>query len=746
MISKGEKADEWEIIGNDPQFLVDLTEPLLPGMYRMRLLGFSADDALMSPVLYFDRGEGFSEGDTISLRIRKIGASYQAAFELPAVTSRLRFDPGVTPGTFLLKDVTLRRISSSFHRLRRIVSTASNRMDTPRKAWNTASRSLDILRAEGVSGLMKEVERVSSSDGDNSSPGQRTYEEWIRLYDSFSPDDLRAMRDAAEKLEIQPLISVVMPTYNPPENLLVEAIESVRAQVYSNWQLCIADDCSTDPHVREVLTRYMQLDDRICVTFRETNGHISAASNSALEIVRGEWIALLDHDDILRPHALYEIVQEIARHPESALIYSDEDKISEAGDRFDPFFKPDFSLELLRSQNYFNHLTVHKTDNIRRIGGWRKGYEGSQDYDLNLRLIEGLHPDQIRHIPKILYHWRAVAGSTAASGSEKSYAYDAGFRALKDHAARIGEGADVVPIENLPFYNYRYAVPTPAPLVSLIIPTRDKVELVRGCVSSILEKTEYKNYEIIIVDNGSVEPETKEYFESLQSIENIHIIDYDKPFNYSAINNYAVQHSNGTIVGLINNDIEVISPGWLTEMVSLAVQPSIGCVGAKLYYGNDTVQHAGVVVGVGGVANHFHLGAKRYSDFGYFGRLRVRSNVTAVTGACLLIDKRKYLDIGGLDETNLKVAFNDVDLCLKSLEAGYLNVVTPFAELYHLESVSRGAEDTPEKKLRFSSEVEFMKLRWKDKLNNDAYYNLNFSLDSPDFSLAFPPRVRAIIL
>jgi len=524
-----------------------------------------------------------------------------------------------------------------------------------------------------------------------------------------------------------------MPVYNTPERYLVEAIESVQNQTYDRWELCIVDDASTAVHVRRVLERFQQTDPRIKIRYDQENGHISRASNAALELARGEWVAMLDHDDILEPHALAEVALEICAHPDAELIYSDEDKIDVDGRRFDPFFKPDFSRELFRSQNYLNHLTVHRADNIRAVGGWRIGFEGSQDYDLNLRIVERIDATRIRHIPKVLYHWRAIKGSTALAGSEKDYAFEAGRRALEENVARMGLSAQVEHAPETPFYRLHFSVPDPQPLVSLIIPTRDRVALLRDCLESIWEKTTYRNYEIIVVDNGSKDPDALKYFHKLESKRNCRILQYNKDFNYSAINNFAANKSGGEILGLINNDIKVISPDWLEEMVSWAIQKDIGCVGAKLYYENGRIQHAGVITGVGGVAGHSHKYFDR-RDPGYFYRLKVVQNLSAVTGACLVVRKSVFDEVGGLNEKDLPIAFNDVDFCLRVRQAGYLNVWTPYAELYHLESISRGAEDDPEKIRRFQAEIAYMKNRWT--LIPDPYYSVNLTLDREDFSLA----------
>jgi GT2 family glycosyltransferase len=446
-------------------------------------------------------------------------------------------------------------------------------------------------------------------------------------------------------------------------------------------------------------------------------------------------VALLDHDDILRPHALAEVAFALDRNPDAEIIYSDEDKIEEDGRRrFDPFFKPDWNPDLFLSQNYLNHLTVHRAANIRAAGGWRQDYYGSQDYDLNLRIVRAIDQRRIVHIPKILYHWRLTPQSMAQDESSKGYAVENAIKALQSYLDGSETRGDVEQIPETNWYRIRYALPEPAPLASLIIPTRNGFAILKSCIDSIAAKTTYSNYEIIIVDNGSDDPETLSYFRDLEARGAARVLPYPHPFNYSAINNFAVAQAKGNVVALVNNDIEVISPDWLTEMVSLALRPGIGCVGAKLYYPNDTIQHAGVIVGLGGVAGHSHKMFERKAR-GYFGRLKVTQNVSAVTGACLVVKKSIYEEVGGLDEENLKVAFNDVDFCLKVTEAGYFNVWTPFAELYHHESVSRGSEDDPVKRARFKSEVLFMKSKWGSVLSGDPHYSPHLTLKYEDYSI-----------
>lgn len=729
----GKRVTEWTITGDDPQFelLWRGSQPLPPGHYRLSAYVPAEAEALTDARLYVDSGRGYNEIERIDLRFRSNGKGLAAStFPLSVAASKLRFDPSDRSTQITIGRVRLRRLARVEYYACLIARILARHVKSPGSLVRSAARGVKLLRQSGLRGFAATL-RSAEARG---ALGSVTYEGWIALNDTPTEQDVADLSQRLAQLEKKPLISVLMPVYNTPERLLREAIESVRAQIYQNWELCIADDCSTEPHVRRVLNEYAKRDPRIKVVLRDKNGHISRASNSALEIVTGEWVAMLDHDDILRPHALAEIVLEVDRHPDAELVYSDEDKIDLEGRRYDPCFKPDFSRELFRSQNYLNHLTAHRAENIRAVGGWRPGFEGSQDYDLNLRVIERIAPERIRHIPKVLYHWRAVEGSTALDGSQKNYAYMAGLRALDEYVERMGIPARAEEAPGIPCYRLRFFVPEPQPLVSLIVPTRDKVELLRRCVESIREKTTYRNYEILVVDNGSVEEETLAYFSELKEAKNVRVLRYDKPFNYSAINNFAVGKAKGSIIGLVNNDIEVISPDWLTEMVSWAVQPDVGCVGAKLYYGNDTIQHGGVIVGLGGVANHSHKHFPRHHP-GYFCRLKVLQNLSAVTAACLLIRKSLFKEVGGLNEVDLTVAFNDVDLCLKVQEAGYSNVWTPYAELYHLESVSRGVEDAPEKMARFNSEIAYMQRRWKKIIERDPFYSPNLTKAREDFSL-----------
>jgi glycosyltransferase involved in cell wall biosynthesis len=605
--------------------------------------------------------------------------------------------------------------------------------------FSTLMKAANLFCRDGLSGVKRGIRFVQTAPC-SAGVDRNDYAEWVRRYDTIDSDKRKKLAAICENLTQLPKISIIMPTYNPDLAWLVQAIESVCRQIYPNWELCIADDASTNPEVRRVLEQYAHVEARIKVTFREINGHISAASNSALAMVTGTWVALLDHDDLLPEHALVLISQAINDNRDAGLIYSDEDKIDDQGNRTSPYFKCDLNLELLRAQNMISHLGVYRRDLVESVGGFRIGFEGSQDYDLALRVIDLIMPDQVVHVPHVLYHWRIHAASTAMDAGAKTYAQDAGLKALNEHLQRC---AVVGSVELTPFFQYRirYATPPGQPLVSLIIPTRNGLHQIRQCVSSILRKTTYSNFEILIVDNGSDDLHILQYFSEIIKDSRIRVIRDDSPFNYSALNNRAVALARGEFVGLLNNDIEVITPGWLEEMLSLAALPGNGAVGARLWYPDDTLQHGGVVLGLGGVAGHVHKRLPR-GHWGYFGRGSLTHGVSCVTAACLLIRKSIYLAVGGLNDSDLRVAFNDIDFCLKVRAAGYQNIWTPFAELYHHESATRGKDDTSEKQQRFAGEVAYMQSSWGEHLLMDPAYNPNLTLEYEDFSLAWPPRVE----
>jgi glycosyltransferase involved in cell wall biosynthesis len=566
------------------------------------------------------------------------------------------------------------------------------------------------------------------------------YQSWIELVDSPTPAAVTSMRSELRRLPRHPLISIILPVYNPELRFLEAAIDSIRDQIYERWELCIADDASTDPQIRPFLEKTAAIDARIRVTFREKNGHISACSNSALALATGDWCALLDQDDAFAEHALALVALEIDRHPDAGLIYSDEDKIDEDGLRSNPFFKPDWNPELFLGQNYINHLGCYRTDVLREIGGFREGLEGSQDYDLALRCIDRLRPGQVRHIPRILYHWRMVGGSLAAIPNAKPYAKEAARRAIADHCKRQGIPGKVVPCpENAESHRVIHALPEPAPLVSIIIPTRDRAELLKRCVESIRARTDYSPFEILIVDNGSVEEETFRFFREVERDERIRVISESGPFNYSRLNNSAAKQARGDILVFLNNDTEIEDASWLTEMVSHAARAEVGAVGARLWWPDGTLQHGGVVLGLGGVAGHAFPHIPRGHP-GYFNRAMLQQNSSAVTGACMAVRKSVFEELKGFDEVNLGVTFNDIDFCLRLTQRGYRVVWTPYANLIHHESASRGHQRTREEQEEFERAVDYMQTTWGAELMHDPFYNPNLSLNPPGFEIAFPPR------
>ena len=588
-----------------------------------------------------------------------------------------------------------------------------------------------LLRRQGLRGLLRRLETELDQGA--------AYLQWIARNEP--PAALYGQLGAqVQDWRVRPLVSVLMPTYNSPLSYLKEAVESVQSQIYPHWQLCIADDASTDAEVRTYLHDLAQQDPRVRVTFREKNGHISASSNSALASAEGEWVALLDHDDRLHPLALFHVVQALQSHAEARIIYSDEDKIDAQGLRFGPYFKGEYNRELMWAQNMISHLGCYRRDVLLEIGGFRQGFEGSQDYDLALRVLERCPADQVVHVPHVLYHWRAIVGSTALAPDQKPYADSASRRALSEHLARVGIAAHVEPAPAIPNMNrVRPQLPDPLPLVSILIPTRDRVELLRTCVESLQDKTTYPRVEIVIVDNGSTDPECLMYLDSLLH-RGVKVVRDARPFNFSALNNLAAEQAEGEFLCLLNNDIEIVTPDWLQEMLSFAALPGVGAVGAKLWYpdARHGLQHVGVVIGLGGVAGHAHVGLPP-GQVGYFGRAALHHRLVAVTAACMLIRKSTYQAVGGMDEA-IAVAFNDVDFCLRLHQAGWACILTPYAEMIHHESASRGNDLSDAQRARFMAEEQFMHQRWGQRLANDPFFSPNLSMQHPDFRPADKSR------
>ena len=586
--------------------------------------------------------------------------------------------------------------------------------------------------AEEIVALEAQVLELSELlEAERSGTGGEPYERWRRHHGTRDSDLVR-MRSLVELLPARPKISIVMATYNTPGEFLRQALESVVTQVYPDWELCIADDASSLRHVRPILEEYAAADpERIKVVYRSQNGHISHASNSALDLVTAEYVGFLDHDDLLTPDALFEIAVLLNRHPNADIVYTDEDKIDANKNLREPFFKPDWSPDTFLSRMYTCHFSVYRRSLIESIGRLRAGFEGSQDWDLMLRASE--RTGEIYHVPRVLYHWRIHNESTASSAAAKPYAKEAAIRAIGEALERRGESGTVLEVESCPgTFLVRYAIRN-RKKVSIVIPTRDHGEDVDRCLRSVFSKGSYSDFEVLLIDNGSTERSSLEVFKRWAKRDSrVRVVPYDVPFNFSKINNFGVSQSSGEYVLLLNNDTEVLSDDWLQAMVEQAQRPAIGAVGALLLYPDRTVQHAGVVIGVGGVAGHSH---KHYQSTatGYFQALTSVTNYSAVTGACLMVRRNTFDQVGGLDE-QLAIAFNDVDFCLKLLAAGYRNIYLPHVKLYHFESKSRGYETTKEQIARFERETETMIDRWHIDTLPDPYYSPNLTLKLENFS------------
>ena len=731
--------DWWKVVGETPSLILDRRD-LPVGWVRISFNYRHSTGALLGPVLSFLA----SDGSLMRMRLDWAGdggVDHLVHLSDEASDIALVF-PGAR-GHFELGHIDLVAIGR-FQAMARIVVRSWRRKrpagDSGRFA--TLSRALGFLRRNGLSAFKRRILMQYHSGAGTmlvAPSGAPSYQDWLGVFDTLTDRDFERIDEMLDSMSEPPIISVIMPVYNTPERWLRSAIRSVLGQLYPHWQLCIADDCSSLPHIGRVLDEFEGLDDRISVVRRTSNGHISAALNSALELVTGDWVALLDHDDELRPTALFCVANQILEAPEVRFVYTDEDKVDESGRRYDPHFKPDYNPELFLSQNYISHLSVIDRSLVEEVGGFREGFEGSQDYDIFLRCITRLDAKEIAHVPMVLYSWRSVPGSTATSTGAKDYVEQAAVKALTEHHAALGDAATVEVGPAPTTYRSRYALPSELPLVSIVVPTRDGVDFVRQCIKSIYERTTYPRYEILLVDNDSSDPESLELFRWLQHEGLVRLSRCSGPFNYSSINNTAVRIAEGDILCLLNNDTEVITSDWLEEMVALALRPGVGVVGAKLLYGDRSVQHGGAILGIGGVAGHGHKHAPAGSH-GYFSRLAVTHEVGAVTGACLVTHRALWEELGGLDEQWLPVAFNDIDYCVRVRDAGHRILFTPHAVLFHHESKTRGSDDTSHKLERLATEADVVKARWGDDLLHDPSFSPNLSLDSETFELAEEPR------
>ena len=553
------------------------------------------------------------------------------------------------------------------------------------------------------------------------------YQEW---YEKNRPSEEELARQRKKKWKEPVTISVLVPAYRTPEGFLRQMIESVLNQTYPHLELCIADGSGENISVEKVVKEYQTKDQRVRYQRLEKNEGIAGNTNAAIRMATGDYLALFDHDDLLAPNALFEVASAIEKD-KADVVYTDEDKVtSDLKEHFQPHFKPDFNPDLLCSNNYICHLFVVKRSLALKLGGQDPAYDGAQDYDFIFRCTE--EAEKIVHIAKILYHWRVHQASTADNPTSKMYAFDAGKRAIEAHLQRIGAKAEVSHTKDLGFYRVKYQVQGNTK-VSIVIPNKDEKETLKKCLESIWQKTTYSNYEIILVENNSTTREIRDYYQELDGKNGVRVVYWDKEFNYSAINNFGISYAKGDYILCLNNDITVISPEWMEELLANCQRPEVGIVGARLYYPDNTIQHAGIVLGMGGCAGSLFVGLAR-SRGGYLHKAALQQDLSAVTAACFMVKKEAFEKVGGFEE-KLAVAFNDVDFCLKVRHAGYLVVYDPYAELYHHESKTRGYENTEAKKRRFQEEIEYMRCHWMPDILRDPYYNENLSLKASDYSL-----------
>lgn len=560
------------------------------------------------------------------------------------------------------------------------------------------------------------------------------YQIWINKNE---PNEEELEKQKNTKFDINPKISIIIPMYNTPEKFFEELVDELIEQTYPNWELCLADG---SPEKNEKLEKIYKKDKRIKYKFIGKNKGISGNTNAALELATGDFIALLDHDDLLPRFSLYEIVKCINKNPDVDFIYTDEDKFEElGGKRYDPYFKSDFAPDTLRANNFICHFSIFKKELMNELGGFRSEFDGAQDYDIILRMSE--KAKKIIHIPKILYHWRVHALSTAKSGgTAKPYAYEAGIKAVQAHIDRIGLKGEVVSGNTLGTYKVNYEIKG-NPKVSIIIPNKDYASTLKVCLKSIKKLTTYENYEIIVVENNSEEQKTFDYYDEINGKDKIKVVKYpEKGFNYSKIINYGVANSDGEYIIQLNNDTELITPNWIEEMLGFAQREDVGAVGAELFYPDKSIQHAGIIIGIGGVAGHVFRNIP-HGMHGYFSKDAMIQNMSAVTAACIMASRKMYEAVGNMDE-KFEVAFNDVDFCLKIREQGKLIVYNPYVQFIHYESKSRGFEDTLEKQKRFKGEVERFQNKWKKILKDgDPYYNINLRLDNDQCAIK-PEKVK----
>lgn len=720
------EAGEYKAVSESPSFQVEMRPEFARGGW------FYLEAALVRhtgdrEARFFGKG-GVNGDEKFDIPIpSNLRGTVREVFDLPGPVTALFWAPMRAPGYFSQSTLLIHRISaveSFLRRAHRVFLTLLSLRGSSAEArhgltWRGAAVNLHNAY---IKTARLQIQRYRGHD----------YAEFIARHDAVKPSDLDAMMASLRKAEAQPLISLVMQVRDVQPSLFSKTLGSIRSQSYPQWELVLCVDKSASTECRQMMADALREDARIVVTEVGDQASAAASLNVSLQRADGDFFAVLDPQDLLPKHALLWVAEAVQSRPDAVVVYADHDCIDAKGHRYAPHFKPDWNPDFFTAFDYMANLRLWKTEAVRELGGFRPGFDGAELYELTLRCIACSRPDQILHIPGILYHRRDLdgTGATTPPPMRGAQGQDSGLRALSNHFGDAGATVVAGSVHGL--YRVRHPVPDPAPLVSIIVPTRDKVDVLKDCVESIRQRTDYASWEVLIVDNGSQEPQTLEWLRHVQQDTRLRVIDYPGVFNYSAINNFAVEHAQGEVLVLLNNDIEVISHDWLTEMVGHAMRREIGAVGAKLLYPNGMIQHAGVVLGIGGVAGHVHryLGG---AEPGYHFRAIATQNYSVVTAACLAIRKEIYQEVGGFDMVNLKVAFNDVDFCLKLVRAGYRNVFTPHALLYHHESLSRGHDDTPEKKAIFEQEFGYMKAFW-GKIADPAY-NPNLSLEFEDFSL-----------
>lgn len=720
----------FDSLGTDPQFSVTTDAGLggiRPGWWRLQGLLKPADGWIVCPRFYVDYGAGFLEAECLHVRTPASDGVIDTIVRIKAPIRALRFDPTERTGRYQISRLSLRRVSTARALIKMLHALARDR--TWAVAAATAARLVSARLRQASS---HPEQRLLDDYIAATALPDMSYELWYRLYDPLRSDmDARANAGRAS-IDSPPTIALALRLSNGTPGLLARSLESILAQAWTSWQLLLvvgADSSSENVRLAEAAASR----DTRMVLVRAQDEDSNEARSRWVECATSTHIGFIEPHSVLAPNAICEMVHAIVAHPDLAVIYSDSDAIRSDGSRHDPQFKPAWDRTLLVAQDYIGHFTVIRASLLRQHAGiaWRIP---DWHHALMLRCVLGLEADRIAHIPLVLYH----RGDEDLALSRILHPSETTIEAIRAHVpgsltvSRLPEGRSKV----TPAY------PEPSPLVSIIIPTRDRLSLLEKCIATILDRTDYPSFEIIVVDNGSIEAETLAYLDTIGSMDaRCRVARDPQPFNFSRLVNTGARAATGSLLCLLNNDIEVFNRYWLSEMVSHASQDDVGAVGAMLYYPDDTIQHGGVILGIGGVAGHIHHGSPRGSA-GYMGRAAVAQEFSALTGACLLVKASAYMEVGGFDE-ELAVAFNDIDFCLKLLDAGYRNVWTPHAELYHHESASRGHENTPEKIKRFATEVERMKSRWNHRLLDDPAYNNNLTLDWSHFQLAFPPRITA---